>query len=153
MPTQTFNEQVFKPISKRYILRGVLFLGLPLSALLFVIIVQKHAIPAVIVGISILLLISAIYTLSWKRWGYSYDSEYFYIRKGFLGTNYYCFPIYKVQQAQFKQSAFIRPYQLASLKIVLASGAKHVPYMPAAEVKLIINSILDKLLVDKRSWM
>jgi putative membrane protein len=61
--------------------------------------------------------------------------------------------MYKVQQAQFKQSLFIRPYQLASLKIVLASGAKLVPYMPANEVKNIINSILDQLVVDKRSWM
>jgi putative membrane protein len=42
---------------------------------------------------------------------------------------------------------------LASLAIVLASGAKLVPYMPATEVRIIINRILEQLVVDKRSWM
>jgi putative membrane protein len=153
MPSQTLNEQVFKPISKRYILRGLLFFALPVGILLFVAIFRDDPVVATTFGLSAVAIIGAILVIRWRRWGYSYDQEYFYLRKGFFGVNYYCFPMYKVQQAQFKQSLFIRPYQLASLKIVLASGAKLVPYMPANEVRNIINSILDQLVVDKRSWM
>jgi putative membrane protein len=153
MPTQTLGDQVFKPISKRYILRGLLFFALPVGILLFVAIFRDDPVVATTFGLSAVAIIGAILVIRWRRWGYSYDQEYFYLRKGFFGINYYCFPMYKVQQAQFKQSLFIRPYQLASLKIVLASGAKIVPYMPANEVRNIINSILDQLVVDKRSWM
>jgi putative membrane protein len=153
MPTQTLGDQVFKPISKRYILRGLLFFALPVGILLFVAIFRDDPVVATTFGLSAVAIIGAILVIRWRRWGYSYDQEYFYLRKGFFGINYYCFPMYKVQQAQFKQSLFIRPYQLASLKIVLASGAKLVPYMPANEVRNIINSILDQLVVDKRSWM
>jgi len=153
MPSQTLAEQVFKPISKRYILRGLLVIALPIGGLLFTAIFRNDLYVAALVACSAFALIGAILVIRWKRWGYSHDKEYFYIRRGFFGVNYYCFPMYKVQQAQFKQSIFIRPYQLASLRVVLASGVKLVPYMPAAEVTNIINCILDQLVVDKRSWM
>jgi putative membrane protein len=153
MPSQTLSEQVFKPISKRYILRGLLFIALPVGGLLFTAIFRNDLYVAASVACSVFAFIGAILVIRWKRWGYSYDKEYFYIRRGLFGVNYYCFPMYKVQQAQFKQSIFIRPYQLASLKVVLASGAKLVPYMPASDVKNIINCILDQLVIDKRSWM
>jgi putative membrane protein len=153
MPSQTLGEQVFRPISKRYILRGLLFFALPVGVLLFAAIFRDDPIVATTLSLSAVTIIGAILLIRWKRWGYSYDQEYFYLKKGFFGVNYYCFPMHKVQQAQFKQSIFIRPYQLASLKVVLASGAKLVPYMPANEVRNIINSILEQLVVDKRSWM
>jgi putative membrane protein len=153
MPSQTLAEQVFKPISKRYILRGLLLIALPVGGLLFTAIFRNDLYVAASVACSAFVFIGAILVIRWKRWGYSYDKEYFYIRRGLFGVNYYCFPMYKVQQAQFKQSIFIRPYQLASLKVVLASGAKLVPYMPASDVKNIINCILDQLVIDKRSWM
>jgi putative membrane protein len=153
MPSQNLGEQVFKAISKRYILRGMLLIGLPISAAVFAIIFHKKPIVAIVAASIIFAVITLCYGISWKRWAYSYDAEYIYIRKGFLGVDYYCFPIQKVQQTQFKQSSFMRPYQLATLKVILASGAKHVPYMPAQEVQKIVNMILDKLVTDKRSWM
>jgi putative membrane protein len=153
MPTQKLSEQVFSAISKRYILRGILFLGLPLSGIIFAIIYQNKPIVALIAASIVFALITLIYSISWKRWGVSYDTDYIYVRKGFLGVDYYCFPIHKVQQVQFKQSSFMRPYRLATLKVVLASGVKHIPYMPAKEVQEIINMTLDRLVTDKRSWM
>ncbi len=153
MPTQKLGEQSFKPISKRYILRSILFIAFPIAALVFIAIFQKEPMTASVSAVVSLSFITAISVLRWKRWGYSYDNEYFYLRKGFLGVNYYCFPMHKLQQVQFKQNVFIRQYELATLKMVLASGAKFVPYMPAKEVKSIIDSALNQLVVDKRSWM
>jgi putative membrane protein len=153
MPNQALGEQVFKPISKRYILRSIIFFALPVAALVFAVTFQKNLTTAAIFAIAAIVIITAISAIRWKRWGYSYDNEYFYLRKGFLGVNYYCFPMHKVQQVQFKQNIFIRQYQLATLKVVLASGAKLVPYMPAREVRSIINRMLSQLVVDKRSWM
>lgn len=153
MPTQNLSGQVFKAISKRYVLRGILLVALPFSGILLAIIVPKDLFVAVLAASISLVLITASYAISWKRWGYSYDSEYLYIRSGFLGVDYACFPLYKVQQAQFKQNIFIRAYDLASLKIVLASGSEQIPYMPADDVRYIVNSILNRLVVDKRSWM
>jgi putative membrane protein len=153
MPSQRLSEQNFKAISKRYIFRGILLLALPLSVLPLAFLFQDNLLAALILASLIFGLITVAYCISWKRWGYNYDNEYIYIRSGFFGVNYYCFPIYKVQQAQFKQSAFIKPYNLATLKVVLASGAKRIPYMPATEVRSLIDAMLDKLVVDKRSWM
>ncbi len=153
MPNNKLGEQRFKPISKRYILRSILFIALPIAALLFAAMLQKDSMTALSSAIAMFGLVTALSVIRWKRWGYSYDTEYFYLRQGFLGVNYYCFPIHKVQQAQFKQNIFIRQYRLATLKVVLASGAKFVPYMPAQEVKNIINCILTELVIDKRSWM
>jgi putative membrane protein len=153
MPTQKLGAQTFKPISKRYILRSFLFIALPVAALLFIAMFQKEPMTASVSAAVVLGIITALSLIRWKRWGYSYDNEYFYLRKGFLGVNYYCFPMHKVQQVQFKQNIFIRQYRLATLKMVLASGAKFVPYMPAKEVQSITNRILSQLVVDKRSWM
>lgn len=153
MPTQKLGEQTFMPISKRYILRSFLFIAFPIAALVFIAMFQKEPITALVSAFIVLGFITALSVIRWKRWGYSYDNEYFYLRKGFLGVDYYCFPMHKVQQVQLKQNIFIRQYRLATLKIVLASGAKFVPYMPVKEVQSIINRILSQLVVDKRSWM
>lgn len=152
MPTQTMATQTFKAISKRAMFRNILLYALPFSALVFAILVQKGFIGGLL-GLAIFVLAIGIAFLRWKRWGYSFDEEYIYIRKGFLGVNYYCFPIYKAQQVQFKQNMFMRPYSLASLKVVLASGAMTVPYISDIDVRLIVNSILNNLVEDKRSWM
>jgi putative membrane protein len=152
MPTQTIDLQQFKAISKRFIWRGTVFVTLPIIALLFSVLPHNEIFPYLIIT-AVFIFLTAIIALRWMRWGYSFDGEYLYIRKGFLGVNYYCFPVFKVQQAHLKQNVFIRPYQLASLKLILASGAHQIPYMPAKEVQAIVNSILDLLVTDKRSWM
>jgi putative membrane protein len=152
MPRQSLGDQIFKSISKRFILRGILLIVLPITGLLFAILPLDEIAPYFIIAV-VSSLLTGLVVLRWKRWGYNFDSEHIYIRKGLLGVDYYCFPIYKAQQAQFKQSIFTRPHHLAGLTVVLASGSHKIPYMPADEVRSIVNSILDLLVTDKRSWM
>ena len=152
MPNQRLSEQVFAPISKRLILKNSMLFALPIGGIIFGLI-AKNGTAGVVMSAGILSVFFAILTLRWWRWGYSFDDEYIYIRKGFLGVNYYCFPIHKVQQAEFKQNIFIKPYKLASLRMILASGAQTIPYMPEEVVRHQINHALDKLVSDKRSWM
>jgi putative membrane protein len=152
MPNQRLSEQVFAPISKRLILKNTMLFAMPLCGIIFGLI-AKNGTVGIVMSAGILAVFFAIVTLRWWRWGYSFDDEFIYIRKGFLGVNYYCFPIHKVQQAEFKQNIFIKPYKLASLRMILASGAQTIPYMPEDVVRHQINHALDKLVSDKRSWM
>ena len=152
MPSQRLSEQVFAPISKRLILKNSMLFAIPLGAITFGLI-DKNGLAGMAMSVGLLAMFFAIVSLRWWRWGYSFDDEFIYIRKGFLGVNYYCFPIHKIQQAQFKQNAFIKPYKLASLRMILASGPQTIPYLPEDVVKQQINRALDKLVSDKRSWM
>lgn len=152
MPSQRLSEQAFAPISKRLILKNTMLFALPLGAITFGLI-AKNGLAGIAISVGLIAIFFAIVSLRWWRWGYSFDDEFIYIRKGFLGVNYYCFPIHKIQQAQCKQNVFIKPYKLASLRIILASGAQTIPYMPEDVVRHQINRALDNLVTDKRSWM
>ncbi|MBF7074859.1 PH domain-containing protein [Glaciecola sp. MH2013] len=152
MPEQALPSQNFAAISKRFILKNAALFALPLAGLIGATLQHKND-WGWLAGLGIFAFFIAIITLRWWRWGYSFDSDFAYIRKGFLGVNYYCFPINKVQQIHFKQNSFMRPYKLATLRVVLASGALSVPYMDEYIVRKQINRVLDVLVSDKRSWM
>jgi len=152
MPNQALDTQTFNAISKRFIWRGVLLIAVPISVFLLAVLPTNGGY-SYLISTSVLVLISALVALRWQRWGYSVDGDYIYIRQGLFGINYYCFPIYKAQQVKFVQSIFMRASKLGALQVVLASGQQKIPYMPADEVRAIVNGILDRLVHDKRSWM
>ena len=152
MPEQDMVRQKFHAISKRLILRNSILFSLPLSVLLGAGLQYKNE-WGWAAGVGVFLFFTAMFTLRWWRWGYSFDEDFAYVRKGFLGVNYYCYPIRKVQQIMLKQNALMRPYKLASLKVVLASGAVVIPYIQQDAVRAQINKVLDRLVSDKRSWM
>jgi putative membrane protein len=91
--------------------------------------------------------------LRWKRWGYHVDEQFLYIRKGLIGINYYCIPVFKIQQTGFKQSLFMRRLKLAHAEFVLASGVVTVPFIKQLEAIKLVDTALYQIESTQRSWM
>ena len=143
----------FHAISKRFILRNAVFFWLPLCALLFFATVYNQLVTEAVIIINAYALIVGLVCLRWKRWGYAFDNNYIYIRKGLLGVDYYCFPIFKVQQTKLHQSIFMKKRKMATLGLVLASGGLTIPYIREDSCRHIVDFSLFTVESEPRSWM
>jgi putative membrane protein len=146
------NNQ-FAPISKRFILRNVVFILMPMWLIIMNATIRNDNLTAS-VSVSILFAgLCALIVLRWKRWGIARDEQFVYLRKGLLGVDYYCFPTYKVQQTQFKQNLLMKRRQLATVKFVLASGMLKVPMIPEKLAYQLIDESLYQVESCHKSWM
>jgi putative membrane protein len=145
--------KLFSAISKRFIFRNILLVFTPIFMLAIVLayVDQKYALLAVL--FLVYLLVCMLVVLRWKRWGFAYDQEFIYIRKGLVGVDYYCFPSFKIQQCQFKQSVMMRSRHLASVKFILASGSVIIPMIDQDVAYSLINDSLYQVENSQQSWM
>lgn len=156
---KALSQMPYERISPRYIIRLLLFPGLLLFfiPLLFgSIILSNDASNAISVALGLagaLLLITCACTLRWYRWGYTFDQQYVYLKKGFFGRDFIVFPISKIQQTKFTQTPFMRKADLATVKFVLASGGVMVPYLEKSKVTAVIDAALEVCARDKPAWM
>lgn len=156
---KALSQMPYERISPRYIIRLLLFPGLLLFfiPLLFgSIILSNDASNAISVALGLagaLLLITCACALRWYRWGYTFDQQYVYLKKGFFGRDFIVFPISKIQQTKFTQTPFMRKADLATVKFVLASGGVMVPYLEKSKVTAVIDAALEVCARDKPAWM
>lgn len=149
-----FNAIDFAHISKRYIVRLCAFPILPIIGVLIALAIGNNFSTtgwATITAVSAVLF--SLACLKWWRWGYYFDKDFVYIRKGLFGVNYYVFPIGKTQQVKYKQSIFMRPSKLADVQYVLASGAHKVPLIPETLAREKADQALFVVAKFKPSWM
>lgn len=151
---QPFKEIQFSAISKRFILRMLLTVVVPISFLLFTLAyLNNFPLPAFgVIAVFTIFLTLLVYQ-RWRRWGYHLSENFVYIRKGLLGVNYYVFPIAKLQQVSFVQSIFMKRKNLATLHFVLASGAYKIPFMPSLQAKHYSNEAINFVAQYKPAWM
>jgi len=151
LPEQRLAEVVFQPIDWRFLIRPFLF------CLVLVGVSQWLLRPDSPLLANVALLIGAwvggLIVLRWRRWGYALDSQFLYIRKGLIGVNYYCLPIFKVQQVRYAQSWWLERKSLCHVRLVFASGAQGVPFIPWVAGKRIVNDSLYQAESSGRSWM
>lgn len=152
-PTNRLASMDFIPISKRFLFKMYVLWLLPLFGALYGMAIYHARYPEIGVLTLILAFTSFLVFMRWYRWGYAFDNDYIYVRKGMLGVDYYCFPIYKVQQAHYKQSLFMKRHHLATCKLVLASGAISIPFIPESTCHNLIDSSIYIVESQKRSWM
>jgi putative membrane protein len=149
-----FDAIDFAHISKRYVVRICAFPIFPIIGVLIALAIgNSFSIMGWITVTCLSLFLFAMVWLKWWRWGYYFDKDFVYIRKGLLGVNYYVFPIGKTQQVTFKQSVFMRPRKLADVQYVLASGAHKVPLIPEALAREKADQALLIVAKFKPSWM
>jgi putative membrane protein len=143
----------YQRISKRFLLRNIAFSLSPIFIALtsFFILVDKTNMLMAIVPLY--LFLSLLIYMRWLRWGYAKDQNFIYIRKGYFGVDYYCFPIYKAQQVQFKQSWFQKRHQLSSIAIVLAAGAQDIPFIKQEFGYQLLDDTLYQVESSRKSWM
>ena len=143
----------FTAISKHFLVRHLLYMLLPLlvvcQAALLLNAKYELALSILLPFAFIVLLI----VMRWLRWGYAKDDNFIYLRKGYVGVDYYCFPIYKVQQTTVKQSLMMKRNKLASIKLVLASGSMTIPYISQDAAYRLINETLYQVESSDKSWM
>ncbi|GAA0853212.1 PH domain-containing protein [Aliiglaciecola litoralis] len=143
----------FNAISRRFITRQCLVWLMPLTAIAATVAFNHFSLNALWLVVAVSLLLFIAVCCCWKRWGYAKDKDYIYIRKGIFGVDYYCFPIYKVQQTQYVQSYFMRRNGLANMHFVLASGSLSVPFVAQTTANIWLNETLSHVSEQRRSWM
>ena len=152
-PENQMGAVNYQPISKRFLLKN---LGFKLTPLFLIVVCFFSLVENItpLAGIIPLYVVSAgLIFMRWYRWGYASDDNYTYIRKGLLGVDYYCFPTYKTQQVQFKQSWFLKRHQLCSVNFLLAAGMQPIPYIKARDGLKLANTALYQVESTKKSWM
>ncbi|WP_412727718.1 PH domain-containing protein [Alteromonas sp. D210916BOD_24] len=153
MPGCNLHQQRYQTISKRFIMHWMLVAWtLPFTIALTIGLVTNHT-DIALLALSAFTGIGILLTLRWWRWGIAFDQKYVYVRRGRIGVDYLCFEPYKVQQIIIKQSVFMKRRKLASLKVVLASGAVTIPFLPEDYVYRLANAVLFEVESTRRSWM
>ncbi|WP_185968012.1 PH domain-containing protein [Thalassotalea sp. PS06] len=151
-PENQLNQVEFHSISKRYLLRFYLVLGIIAAPLMALFALNNNW------GLFTLTLafsgfLSVVFYMRYRRWGVNFDGHFVYIRKGCFGVDYHVFEAYKLQQIQLKQSIWQKRHQLASIQFVLASGSLTVPFINQDLAKTIADSVLYQVECKPRSWM
>lgn len=153
LPDNQLANIRFTPIRFHFFLRNLALYILPLFGALLTLSIFIDRNTETIAVSSAAILCAFLLYLRWRRWGYAWDEEFVYIRKGLLGVDYYCFPIYKIQQTQFYQSIFMKRRQLAHCEIVLACGGQRIPFIPNSVCQELIDYCLYKAEKENKSWM
>jgi len=152
-PSNNMENLSYTGISKRFLLRYIGYSLFPIYLIIASIAFYADKSAVLIWATPAFIVLSFLVYCRWYRWGYSADNHFIYVRKGVLGVDYYCFPIYKVQQTQFKQSLFLKKRKLCSIEFVLASGAIKIPYINEKSGYQLINNTLYEVEESARSWM
>jgi putative membrane protein len=143
----------YQRISKRFLLRNVGYILTPIFILISTFIITVDKAHLLMAATPIYLFVSLLIYMRWRRWGYAKDENFIYIRNGYFGVDYTCFPIFKTQQVQFKQSCFQKRHQLSSIKIVLAAGALNIPFIKQEHAYLLLDNALYQVESSRKSWM
>lgn len=156
-PENSLNDFIdnddFEAISKRFIFRNIAYFLMPIW-LLVISVILTNGKPMIAAMLSVLFLVlCGLVVLRWKRWGIARDGNFVYLRKGLIGIDYYCFPTYKLQQLQFKQSLLMKRRQLATVKFVLASGSLQVPMLKENLAYELVDQGLYQVESCQKSWM
>jgi len=143
----------YQAISKQFLLKNWGLILTPLCATLTILFIVGNKPLLLTAVLPLYVFLSALVVMRWYRWGYASDENYTYIRKGFFGVDYYCFPTYKTQQVHYKQSWFLKRHQLCSINFVLAAGTQSIPYINENKGLSLTDDTIFKVESTKKSWM
>jgi putative membrane protein len=152
-PENKMMDVNYHSISKRFLLRNLGYILTPIFVLLSIFFVIDDKANILLAITPVYMFLSLLIYMRWLRWGYAKDDDFVYIRKGYFGVDYYCFPIYKAQQVQFKQSWFQKRHRLSSVRIVLAAGAQDIPFIQQALAYRLLDTTIYQVESSRKSWM
>lgn len=143
----------FNPINQRFIYRYVGLFWAPIFLLLSAIFIfYEHYTQLVFLALGFLSC-TGLVILRWYRWGYANDQHFIYVRKGLFGIDYFCFPIFKIQQTKRIQSVLMKKHQLCSIEFVLASGSASVPFLNESNADHLLDKALYQVESLAKPWM
>ncbi|WP_371187495.1 PH domain-containing protein [Thalassotalea maritima] len=147
------TEIAFNNVSRRLFLRNMMLIVIPVTTFITYMLITHSNPNAFSISAACGLVITALFYLRYRRWGWATDDKYIYIRNGWLGVNYYIFQRFKVQQVHFMQSWFLQRRQLCSVQMVLASGAISVPYINQHQGYQWLDETLFDVESTRKNWM
>ena len=150
-----FKKIPFSAISIHYFYKTfALFCLLPCTVLALALAFhQQLFFVSWIILLALLVLGAGINYLRFKRYGFYFDGEQVYVRKGFIGTSYKVFKGFKVQQVAKIQTPFMQKQALATLRFQLASGGITIPYLSQSCVSSTMNTLIYQAETSKKHWM
>ncbi|MEN3157756.1 PH domain-containing protein [Alkalimonas sp. NCh-2] len=152
MPDQNVSGTAFSAVNWRFLLPSLLLFWLPALGFSQWALRPDDALLANLL-LPLFALLLGLLLLRWRRFGYAVDEHYFYLRRGVIGVDYYCLPLYKLQQLSRQQHWLMRRAGLMHLQLVFASGSLTVPYMPAPDADKIANTFLYHSQSSGKGWM
>lgn len=152
-PDSQLSSVAFNHISRRFIWRYLLLFWLPVGLVVQLLLFLNQQPALAVLSIIPLAFWALLIIMRWYRYGYAQDDNYYYVRRGYFGVDYYCFAKYKLQQVTFKQSWLMRRSRLCSVKLVMASGALDIPFVSEADGRALLEQGLYQLQRSKKAWM
>mgnify|MGYP002619525610 CR=1 FL=1 len=151
-PDQQLHKVSFRPVNWRFVLPSLLLFWLPALAISQWALRPDDALLANLL-LPLFALILGLLVLRWRRFGYATDDHFLYLRRGVIGVDYFCVPLYKLQQVSRQQHWLMRRAKLRHLQLVFASGSLSIPYMPAEDAEHIANDALYQAQSSGKGWM
>ncbi len=152
-PENKMSTVSYQSISKHFLVRNLGFVLTPIFVPLLGLFAFSGPAEMVVGSVAAYSFLALLIVMRWYRWGYASDDKFIYIRKGFFGVDYYCFPIYKVQQVQVKQSWFLKRKQLCSIELILAAGMQSIPFINDNIGLILADKTLFAVESTSKSWM
>ncbi|MBV2128397.1 PH domain-containing protein [Arsukibacterium indicum] len=152
-PDNKLSSVTFNHISRRFIWRYLLLYWLPVAIVAPLSLWLRQQPELALISVVPLSFWALLIVMRWYRYGYAADNNYYYIRRGYFGVDYYCFAKYKLQQVTFRQSWLMRRAGLCSVKLVLASGALEIPFINETDGRALLEQGLYQLQQSRKAWM
>lgn len=144
----------FNPIAKRYMIKRLLYIFLPIGLLLSIPFFLNSAIGYYgLLWWALPVVCAPMVYLRWLRYGVQLHDNHGVIRSGFLGKKYTVFPLFKVQKVSVVQSYGQRKSGHATLNISLAGTRLSVPYMDLKDAEEWRDRILYKVETSSKNFM
>lgn len=87
MPDNAVYDVEYRPISIRFVTRYFLLAVAPLFILVTLVGFPREGIAVLLVSVPAAVLLQILIYWRWRRWGYSIDKRYLYVRKGIVGID------------------------------------------------------------------
>ncbi|MEM9689974.1 MAG: PH domain-containing protein [Pseudomonadota bacterium] len=145
------DDARFSRVSRRYILKTVVIVGVLPAALLAIPIGLSSGLAALVPFLWVL----PVYLITrrvWKRLAWYATDDMLVKRRGFLGYRLDAFLLRKVQRVTVRQSVFQKRKGLATLQLFLANGHIDLPYIDETTAHEIRNYVLYRVEASDRAW-
>jgi putative membrane protein len=143
----------FTPIAINYFYKTFTLFWL-LPCLLTGMIAHKAVMAGGWIPLVLILVVGCLLSfMRYKRYGFYFDGEQVFIRKGLFGVSYKVFKGFKIQQMTKTQTPLMRKRALSSLRFQLDSGLIDMPYLSDELATQTMDQLVYLAETSEKSWM
>lgn len=146
------NFKEYKTVSPHFFYHTAMYQVLVFSAFIIVYLYLGK----VWLGLLFFALMAASLYLSWLNYNkkkYAFNDKEIYIGGGTVGLRHALLPLYKIQDVNLKENPYQWRRGLSTLVVNTAGGSIKIPYIPREEAIDLMNELVYRVEISKRSWM